>query len=142
MLGIFLVLNQLRLFLTSTFPACHLPTGSPGLCVPLGQCGHLTSLLGNLQPPLAKDVALLIRESFFCDRTDGGVQVCCPVQGIIGDRWVFVSFIEIHILFFKIFVLLSVPSPHQRPKTVATASSRLVSRLTVFSTPSVRPSWN
>ena len=64
-------------------PACHLPAGSPGLCVPIGQCGHLTALLANLQSPLPKDVALIIRESFFCGRLGGGVSVCCPPGGVL-----------------------------------------------------------
>ena len=62
---------------------CHLPTGSPGLCVPVSQCGHLTALLANLQSPLPKDVALIIRESFFCGRLGGSVAVCCPPAGVL-----------------------------------------------------------
>ena len=64
-------------------PPCHLPTGSPGLCVPVAQCSHLTALLANLQSPLPKDVALIIRESFFCGREEGTVRVCCPPGGVL-----------------------------------------------------------
>ena len=64
-------------------PGCHLPAGSPGLCVPIGQCHHLTAMMANLQKPLPKDVALIIRESFFCGRVAGSVQVCCPPGGVL-----------------------------------------------------------
>ena len=64
-------------------PGCYLPTGSPGLCVPVGQCSHLTAMMANLQSPLPKDVALIIRESFFCGRLAGSVQVCCPPGGVL-----------------------------------------------------------
>ena len=98
MLSLLLVLFQLRLSLTSSFPSCHLPAGAPGLCVPIGQCQHLTSLLGNLQPPITKDVGLIIRESFFCGKTDGVVQVCCQVQGIVADRWVLYHVLNLDLL--------------------------------------------
>ena len=85
-ISITLLVVQLASSLAANFTACHLPTGSPGLCVPIGQCGHLTSLLANLQSPLPKDVALIIRESFFCEVKNGAVHVCCPVEGITSSR--------------------------------------------------------
>ena len=85
-ISITLLVVQLASSQASNFTACHLPTGSPGLCVPIGQCGHLTALLANLQSPLPKDVALIIRESFFCEVKNGAVHVCCPVEGITSNR--------------------------------------------------------
>ena len=85
----FAVLSLVISLLTSSavsddaVPACHLPTGSPAVCVPIGQCSHLTALLANLQSPLPKDVALIIRESFFCGRQGGSVAVCCPTAGVV-----------------------------------------------------------
>jgi len=62
---------------------CFLPTGAVGVCAPLSVCSHLTDLIGNLQKPLPKDVGLLLRESFFCSGTgSGGIQVCCPPEGV------------------------------------------------------------
>merc|ERR1711970_1271334 len=63
--------------------SCFLPSGTAGLCVSLSECGHITTLIGNLQKPLPRDVALLIRESFFCGREEGRVFVCCPVDGLV-----------------------------------------------------------
>jgi len=62
---------------------CYLPSGKAALCVTISQCGHLTTLIGNLQKPLPRDVALLIRESFFCGHDGGKVFVCCPVDGLV-----------------------------------------------------------
>ena len=62
---------------------CHLPSGSAALCVSIAECGHITTLIGNLQKPLPRDVALLIRESFFCGNKNGLVFVCCPVDGLV-----------------------------------------------------------
>ncbi len=42
-------------------------------------------MLGNLQKPLPGDVALVIRDSFFCPSKPGssdGIKVCCPIDGI------------------------------------------------------------
>ena len=64
-------------------PSCHLPAGRAAVCVPIAACSHLASLVGNLRAPLPRDVALLIRDSFFCSGTGTGVQVCCPVQGLV-----------------------------------------------------------
>ncbi|XP_023332008.1 melanization protease 1 isoform X2 [Eurytemora carolleeae] len=61
---------------------CFLPTGKPGICAPLGQCTHLTDLIGNLQKPLPRDVSLLLRESFFCNNQGQGITVCCPGDGL------------------------------------------------------------
>jgi len=63
--------------------ACFLPSGTAGLCVSISQCGHITTLIGNLQKPLPRDVALLIRESFFCGNKEGRVFVCCPTDGLV-----------------------------------------------------------
>eukprot|EP00092_Neocalanus_flemingeri_P101326 GFUD01129556.1.p1 GENE.GFUD01129556.1~~GFUD01129556.1.p1 ORF type:complete len:481 (+),score=114.68 GFUD01129556.1:36-1478(+) len=63
--------------------ACHLPSGATALCVSISQCGHITTLIGNLQKPLPRDVALLIRESFFCGNKNGRVFVCCPIDGLV-----------------------------------------------------------
>lgn len=72
------------LFLQSTKsqvePDCKLPSGKPGLCTPLSDCNHIVDLIGNLQKPLPRDVSLLLRESFFCDKGPG-IQVCCPPGG-------------------------------------------------------------
>ena len=62
-------------------PSCHLPAGRAAVCVPIAACSHLASLVGNLRAPLPRDVALLLRDSFFCSGTGSGVQVCCPVEG-------------------------------------------------------------
>merc|ERR1719427_1823637 len=63
--------------------ACHLPSGSKALCVTISECGHIMTLIGNLQKPLPRDVGLLIRESFFCGNMDGRVSVCCPIDGLV-----------------------------------------------------------
>ena len=62
------------LFAVGNSNVCYLPAGGSASCVPITQCGHVTALLGNLQKPLPKDVALLIRESFFCGNKNGQVQ--------------------------------------------------------------------
>lgn len=64
-------------------PSCQLPSGKAALCVAISQCGHLTSLIGNLQQPLPRDVSLLIRDSFFCGSSGGSVSVCCPLDGLV-----------------------------------------------------------
>jgi len=64
-------------------PSCQLPSGKAAVCVSIAQCGHLTSLIGNLQQPLPRDVGLLIRDSFFCGNTRGSVSVCCPLDGLV-----------------------------------------------------------
>merc|ERR1712223_365668 len=64
-------------------PSCHLPAGRAAVCVPIAACSHLASLVGNLRAPLPRDVALLLRDSFFCSGTGSAVQVCCPVEGRI-----------------------------------------------------------
>ena len=61
---------------------CYLPSGGKALCVSISECSHITTLIGNLQKPLPRDVALLIRESFFCGNKAGKVFVCCPVDGL------------------------------------------------------------
>jgi len=64
-------------------PSCQLPSGKAAVCVPIAKCGHLTSLIGNLQQPLPRDVGLLIRDSFFCGANGGAVSVCCPLDGLV-----------------------------------------------------------
>merc|ERR1719483_1352181 len=64
-------------------PSCQLPSGKAALCVPIQECGHLTNLIGNLRKPLPRDVALIIRDSFFCGHNDGVVHVCCPLDGLV-----------------------------------------------------------
>ena len=68
-------------------PSCHLPAGRAAVCVPIAACSHLASLVGNLRAPLPRDVALLLRDSFFCSGTGSSVQVCCPVEGKKGYTW-------------------------------------------------------
>ena len=68
-------------------PSCHLPAGRAAVCVPIAACSHLASLVGNLRAPLPRDVALLLRDSFFCSGTGSGVQVCCPVEGKRENIW-------------------------------------------------------
>jgi len=65
--------------------SCQLASGKAALCVPIPQCGHLTNLIGNLQQPLPRDVALLIRDSFFCGFSQDIVSVCCPVDGLVTE---------------------------------------------------------
>ena len=43
----------------------------------------MNELIKNLQKPLPGDVALLIRDSFFCEIRNNQVEVCCPVTGIV-----------------------------------------------------------
>lgn len=64
-------------------PSCQLPSGKAAVCVAISQCGHLTSLIGNLQQPLPRDVGLLIRDSFFCGSSEGSISVCCPLDGLV-----------------------------------------------------------
>ena len=59
--------------------SCNLPAGASASCTLLADCPYLLKLIGNLQLPLANDIGLLIRESFFCGGDGGGgVLVCCP----------------------------------------------------------------
>lgn len=67
----------------SELSSCQLASGKAAFCVPIQECGHLTNLIGNLQKPLPRDVALLIRDSFFCGQNEGVVQVCCPLDGLV-----------------------------------------------------------
>jgi len=67
----------------SDVPSCHLPAGRAGVCVPVGACSHLSSLISNLQAPLPRDVSLLLRDSYFCSGSGAGVQVCCSVDGLL-----------------------------------------------------------
>merc|ERR1712038_1946703 len=64
-------------------PSCHLPAGRAAVCVPIAACSHLASLVGNPRAPLPRDVALLLRDSFFCSGSGSAVQVCCPVEGLV-----------------------------------------------------------
>merc|ERR1719411_882928 len=62
---------------------CRVPTGKSGFCVKQNQCPYISDLIKNLKKPLPGDVALLIRDSFFCPKTESGVQeICCPSEGI------------------------------------------------------------
>ena len=82
---IFLIIHLLLIICPSSCEnaPCYLPSGSKALCVTISECGHITTLIGNLQKPLPRDVALLIRESFFCGNNAGRVFVCCPVDGLV-----------------------------------------------------------
>ena len=53
----------------STDASCHLPTGVPALCVPLRRCTHITALAANLQKPIPPNVALIIKDSYFCNNS-------------------------------------------------------------------------
>ena len=61
--------------------SCNLPAGASASCTLLADCPYLLKLIGNLQLPLANDIGLLIRESFFCggDGAGGGLG-CCPTS--------------------------------------------------------------
>jgi len=62
---------------------CRVPTGKSGFCVPQNQCIYIQDLIKNLQKPLPGDVALYIKDSFFCPKEAGIAQeLCCPVAGI------------------------------------------------------------
>ncbi len=63
--------------------SCHLPTGIPAFCVGLSRCTQVKALVSNLQKPLPGDVALLIKDSFFCGRNDKEALVCCPSEAIV-----------------------------------------------------------
>ena len=77
--------------------SCHLASGKSGLCAPISQCGQVTALITNLRKPLPRDVALLVREAFFCGSQNGKTQsflqnleyfsgqvfVCCPHDGLV-----------------------------------------------------------
>ena len=65
-LSIILVLALLSIPPSKAFSSCHLASGKSGLCAPINQCGQVTALLSNLRKPLPRDVALLVREAFFC----------------------------------------------------------------------------
>ena len=47
---------------------CRVPTGKSGFCVKQNQCPYISDLIKNLKKPLPGDVALLIRDSFFCPK--------------------------------------------------------------------------
>ena len=48
-----------------------MPTGKSGFCVPQNQCIYIQDLIKNLQKPLPGDVALYIKDSFFCPKEAG-----------------------------------------------------------------------
>ena len=50
---------------------CRVPTGKSGFCVPQNQCIYIQDLIKNLQKPLPGDVALYIKDSFFCPKEAG-----------------------------------------------------------------------
>ena len=50
---------------------CRVPTGKSGFCVPQNQCIYIQDLIKNLQKPLPGDVALYIKDSFFCSKEAG-----------------------------------------------------------------------
>ena len=50
---------------------CRVPTGKSGFCVPQNQCIYIKDLIKNLQKPLPGDVALYIKDSFFCPKEAG-----------------------------------------------------------------------
>lgn len=75
--------SKSQLIRPTDVPSCHLPAGRAAVCVPIGACSHLASLVGNLRAPLPRDVSLLIRDSYFCSGKGAGVQVCCPVDGLL-----------------------------------------------------------
>lgn len=64
---------------------CFVPTGKGSFCVPLSQCSYVRDLVKNLKKPIAPDVALVIRDSFFCPKEnpqDRSIEICCPFEGI------------------------------------------------------------
>ena len=70
-------------FETNPVP-CFVPTGKAAFCVPLKKCEYVSDLVKNLQKPLPGDVALLLKDSFFCKRKnqDDDLEICCPLEGI------------------------------------------------------------
>ena len=70
--------NFLKSDCESASPPCHLPSGKPGLCVPITGCTHLTDLIQNLP----REVSSLIRDSFFCGYAGKTITVCCPTDGL------------------------------------------------------------
>lgn len=63
---------------------CFVPTGKGSFCVPLSQCPYVSDLVKNLKKPIAKDVALVINDSFFCPKQSSRdpIEICCPFDGI------------------------------------------------------------
>ena len=62
---------------------CHIPTGRASFCVPLDRCNQLSALIKNLQKPIPTDVALYVKDSFYCPSTNN---VCCPFNSIINPK--------------------------------------------------------
>ena len=66
-----LILASLIISPSEALASCHLASGKSGLCAPISQCGQVTALISNLRKPLPTDVALLVREAFFCGSQNG-----------------------------------------------------------------------
>ena len=66
-----LVLILIFISPSEALASCHLASGKSGLCAPISQCGQVTALITNLRKPLPRDVALLVREAFFCGSQNG-----------------------------------------------------------------------
>lgn len=84
-IAIILVLSLLSIPPSEALASCHLASGKSGVCAPISQCGQVTALLSNLRKPLPRDVALLVREAFFCGSQSGQVFVCCPHDGLVSS---------------------------------------------------------
>ncbi len=75
--------SQETSFETRPLP-CFLPTGKAAFCVALKECTYLSDLVKNLQKPIPGDVALLLKDSFFCPRKrpSDDLEICCPLEAI------------------------------------------------------------
>lgn len=72
---------------TERLRPCHLPRGEGSFCVGIDRCPLITTLIEYLRKPLPGDVALIIRDSYFCpkfnpDDPQEPQTVCCPFRGI------------------------------------------------------------
>ena len=95
---------------------CRVPTGKSGFCVKQNQCPYISDLIKNLKKPLPGDVALLIRDSFFCPKVSYKLFI---LKTILGTN-------PIHSAFFEIKVNFSKKSCKKKKKTHA--SNRNFSR--------------
>lgn len=63
---------------------CFVPTGDTSFCVSLNRCPYVKDLMRNLQKPLPGDVAILLKDSFFCPKIgQNEIEICCPFESIV-----------------------------------------------------------
>ena len=81
---------------------CRVPTGKSGFCVKQNQCPYISDLIKNLKKPLPGDVALLIRDSFFCPKVSYKLFILKTILfSYLGTNPIHSAFFEIKVIFLR-----------------------------------------